>query len=48
MEKLFQISNEEGLNEVKEMKEYYKIFGDKLPKELNEELNALEERYNKI
>jgi len=48
LDKLFQISKEEGLNEVKEMKEYYKKFGDKLPKELNEELSALEERYGKI
>lgn len=44
-EKLFSITKEEGLTEVAEMKEYYKIFGDKLPKELTEELNKLEERY---
>jgi phosphoenolpyruvate carboxykinase (GTP) len=48
LDKLFQISKEEGLNEVKEMKEYYKKFGDKLPKELNEELSALEGRYGKV
>ncbi|HMS33590.1 MAG TPA: phosphoenolpyruvate carboxykinase (GTP) [Ignavibacteria bacterium] len=45
-EKLFAISKEEGLAEVEEMKDYYKIFGDRLPKELNEELAKLEERYN--
>ncbi|MDQ3022336.1 MAG: phosphoenolpyruvate carboxykinase (GTP) [Bacteroidota bacterium] len=47
IEKLFTITNEEGLKEVNEMKEYYKIFGDNLPEELNKELNKLEERYNK-
>jgi len=46
-EKLFAITKEEGLAEVEEMKEYYKIFGDRLPKELNEELAKLEERYKK-
>ncbi|MBK8552926.1 MAG: phosphoenolpyruvate carboxykinase (GTP) [Ignavibacteria bacterium] len=44
-EKLFEISKEEGLAEVNEMKEYYKIFGDRLPEEMNEELSKLEERY---
>lgn len=48
VEKLFAISKEEGLAEVNEMKEYYKIFGDRLPKELNEELIKLEERYNNM
>jgi len=46
-EKLFAITKEEGLAEVEEMKEYYKIFGDRLPKELNDELAKLEERYKK-
>ncbi len=44
-EKLFAITKEEGLAEVEEMKDYYKIFGDRLPKELKEELAKLEERY---
>jgi phosphoenolpyruvate carboxykinase (GTP) len=44
-EKLFAITKEEGLAEVAEMKDYYIIFGDRLPKELNEELAKLEERY---
>jgi len=47
-DKLFEITKEEGLAEVNEMKDYYKIFGDKLPKALTEELNSLEERYNQI
>jgi len=48
MEKLFVISKEEGLSEVNELREYYKKFGDKLPAELADELNKLEERYNKM
>ncbi|MGB4853398.1 MAG: phosphoenolpyruvate carboxykinase (GTP) [Ignavibacteria bacterium] len=48
VEKLFAISKEEGLAEVNEMKDYYKKFGDRLPKELNEELAKLEERYNNM
>ena len=44
-EKLFAITKEQGLAEVAEMKDYYSIFEDRLPKELNEELAKLEERY---
>ena len=33
--------------EVEGIKEHYKKFGDKLPKELSAELAALEERLNK-
>ncbi|MDZ4711668.1 MAG: phosphoenolpyruvate carboxykinase (GTP) [bacterium] len=47
-QKLFEISKEEGLTEATELREYYKKFGDKLPKELTEELDQLEERYNKM
>ncbi|MEO8446725.1 MAG: phosphoenolpyruvate carboxykinase domain-containing protein, partial [bacterium] len=47
-QKLFEISKEEGLTEANELREYYKKFGDKLPKELTEELDQLEERYNKL
>ncbi|HMR40751.1 MAG TPA: phosphoenolpyruvate carboxykinase (GTP) [Ignavibacteria bacterium] len=47
IESLFEISKEEGLSEIAEMKEYYKIFGDHLPAELTEQLNMLEERYSK-
>ncbi len=43
----FQFQEKKDLREVNEMKEYFKIFGDKLPKELNGELNKLEERYSK-
>ena len=45
--KLFEINKEDGLAEVAEMREYYKIFGDRLPKELTEELDKIEERLKK-
>lgn len=45
-ETLFTITKEEGLKEVNEMKDYFKIFGDKLPDELLEELTNLEKRYS--
>ncbi|MBS1517405.1 MAG: phosphoenolpyruvate carboxykinase (GTP) [Bacteroidetes bacterium] len=48
MEKLFAVTKEEGTAEVNELREYFKKFGDKLPAELTEELNKLEERYNKM
>ncbi|HAY34607.1 MAG TPA: phosphoenolpyruvate carboxykinase (GTP) [Ignavibacteria bacterium] len=48
LQKLFVISKEEGLAEVKELREYFKIFGDKLPAELSDELNKLESRYNNL
>lgn len=44
--KLFTVTKEEGLDEVDEMREYYKIFGTHLPKELTTELNDLEKRFN--
>ncbi|RPI14115.1 MAG: phosphoenolpyruvate carboxykinase (GTP) [Ignavibacteriae bacterium] len=47
LEKLFEVSPEEGLNELNEMREYYKIFGDRLPKELLDEIDALAERLKK-
>ena len=43
---LFDISKEEGLAEVNEMREYYKKFGGKLPAELSAELDLLEKRYS--
>jgi phosphoenolpyruvate carboxykinase (GTP) len=44
--KLFEVSKEEGIAEVNEMREYFKKFGDKLPAELSEELDSLEKRYS--
>lgn len=48
LENLFTITKEEGLMEAEELKDYYKIFGDRLPEELTEELNSLKERYQKM
>ena len=48
MKKLFQVDKQEGLKEVGGIKEYYKIFEDRLPKELSEEIEALEKRLNKL
>lgn len=45
--KLFTINKETGLAEVAEMREYYKKFGDRLPKELTIELDKIEERLKK-
>ncbi len=45
--KLFEIKKEDGLAEVAEMREYYKKFGDRLPKELSVELDKIEERLKK-
>jgi len=44
--KLFTVCKDEGLAEVQEMREYYKIFGDRLPEELTQELDLQEERFN--
>lgn len=45
--KLFKVNKEEWLGEINEMREYYKIFGTHLPKELAEELDKIEERLKK-
>jgi phosphoenolpyruvate carboxykinase (GTP) len=45
MQKLFTVSKEDGLAEINEMREYYKMFGDHLPKELASELEAQEKRF---
>ena len=47
LKKLFRINKEEWHNEISEMREYYKIFGGKLPKQLTEELDKIEERLKK-
>lgn len=48
IDKLFDISKEAGISEALELREYFKKFGDKLPKELTKELDDLQERYNKL
>jgi phosphoenolpyruvate carboxykinase (GTP) len=45
LRKLFTVSKEDGVAEINEMREYYKIFGDHLPKELVDELDAQEKRF---
>jgi phosphoenolpyruvate carboxykinase (GTP) len=47
MKKLFALKNEDWLGEINEMREYYKKFGDRLPKELSAELDKIEERLKK-
>ena len=44
MKELLTVNKEEWLEEVASIREYYKIYGDKLPEELEKQLNALEER----
>jgi len=43
-QELLKIDKEAGMKEVERIREYYKIFGSDLPKELTEELNAFEKR----
>jgi len=47
LKKVFEIKKEDWTEEVKEMREYYKIFGNRLPKELSAELDKIEERFKK-
>ncbi|MBI5403642.1 MAG: phosphoenolpyruvate carboxykinase (GTP) [Ignavibacteriae bacterium] len=47
LKKLFEVDKEAWVIEVAEMREYYKIFGTHLPKELSAELDAIEERLKK-
>lgn len=44
MKKLLEINRDEWLEEVESIKEYYKKYGDKLPKELENQLIDLENR----
>ncbi len=43
--KLFTVDKEQGVAEVNEMREYYKIFGTTLPKELSAEADKAEKRF---
>ena len=47
LEKLFIVDKVQGIEEVNEMREYYKIFEGALPKELSAEADKAEERYKK-
>ncbi len=44
MKELLKVNKEEWIKEIASIREHYKKFGDKLPKELTDELNALEKR----
>lgn len=44
LKKLFEVDPKKWLQEVQGLKEYYKLFGDRLPKEIQAELEALETR----
>ena len=44
LKKILTVDNEKWTAETKEIEEYYKIFGDKLPAELRAELEGLKER----
>lgn len=46
-DKLCYVDREAWIKEIEEMREYYKIFGDRLPKQLIEELDNIEERLKK-
>lgn len=45
LKKLFTIDKEQGIKELEEMRDYYKIFGDKLPGELITEIDEAEKRF---
>lgn len=45
IKKLFTIDKEQGIKELEEMRDYYKIFGDKLPGELIDEIDEAEKRF---
>ena len=47
LKKILTVDNEKWTDETKEIEEYYKIFGDKLPAELRAELEGLKERLAK-
>ncbi len=44
MKELLKVNKEEWMKEISSIREHYKKFGEKLPKELTDELNALEKR----
>jgi phosphoenolpyruvate carboxykinase (GTP) len=46
MEELFHLEKEEWQAEVESIKEHYASYGEKMPKELKDQLKALEARVN--
>ncbi|MCH9633601.1 MAG: Phosphoenolpyruvate carboxykinase [GTP] [Chlamydiae bacterium] len=47
LKKLFEVNKEDWTCEIKEIKNYFKLFKDKLPKEIEEELDELEIRIHR-
>ena len=47
LDELLAVDNNLWKNEVEDLREFYKEFGDRLPKKITEELDALESRINK-
>ena len=45
MNELFSLNKEEGLAESEALAEYFKMFGDRLPKEMQEEADAYRDRF---
>ncbi|PJD97060.1 MAG: phosphoenolpyruvate carboxykinase (GTP) [Parachlamydia sp.] len=46
LQKLLEVNPEEWKSEVAELRDYFKLFGEKLPQGITDELNALENRLN--
>ena len=46
-DKLLEVDKNLWKNEVEDLREFYKQFGDRLPAEISEQLNNLENRLNK-
>ena len=47
LEAILTVDNGKWLKEAEGIEEFYKKFGDRLPKELSDELNGLKERLSK-
>lgn len=44
LQKILELNKEDGLKEVEQIRDFYKQFGDRIPKELIDELNKLENK----
>jgi phosphoenolpyruvate carboxykinase (GTP) len=43
-EKLFHLDKQEGIQEISSIREFFQIFGERLPQRLGEELDKMEKR----
>jgi len=48
LKELFAVDKDAGLSEAERIREYFKVFGERLPNELNDELEAFKERFEKL